>query len=82
MAGWSALSILGYARRAAVALPVLLGTDLAVALGCLLATRWIVPDGQNPEILPMLWVASAALAWGVVSTKGGHSVPTLFVVTV
>jgi signal transduction histidine kinase len=70
MAGWSALSILGYARRAAVALPVLLGTDLAVALGCLLATRWIVPDGQNPEILPMLWVASAALNWGVVGGSG------------
>lgn len=66
MACWSALSIVGYARRAVLPLPLLLGTDLAVTLGCLLATRWIVPAAQNPEILPMLWVASAALAWGVV----------------
>lgn len=66
MAGWSVLSIVGYARRAVLPLPLLLGTDLVVTLGCLLATRWVVPPGQNPEILPMLWVASVALAWGVV----------------
>jgi len=66
MAGWSALSIVGYAGRAVIPLRPLLGLDMGVTLGCLLATRWIVPAAQNPEILPMLWVASAPLAWGIV----------------
>lgn len=77
MAVWSVLSILGYARcRLAPArpmrprLPLLLVADLVVTLGCLLATRWIVPPGLNPEILPMLWVASPVLAWGVVGGSG------------
>jgi signal transduction histidine kinase len=78
---WSIVSILGYARHRRTAGPrpplLLLGTDLAVTLGCLLATRWIVPPGQNPEILPMLWVASAAIAWGVVGGSGAGTAAAL-----
>lgn len=79
MALWSVLSILGYARYRSPApdphpmrpaLPLLLVADLVVTLGCLLATRWIVPPAQNPEILPMLWVAAPVLAWGVVGGSG------------
>lgn len=74
---WSVLSIVGYARRAALPLRLLLGTDLVVTLGCLLATRWIVPAADNPEILPMLWVASAVLAWGVVGGSGAGTAAAL-----
>ena len=89
MGAWSVLSILGYARHRGARdrgtrdravrppLPLLLGADLAVTLGCLLATRWIVPPGQNPEILPMLWVASAAIAWGVVDGSGAGTAAAL-----
>lgn len=89
MGAWSVLSILGYARHRGARdrgtrdravrppLPLLLGADLAVTLGCLLATRWIVPPGQNPEILPMLWVASAAIAWGVVGGSGAGTAAAL-----
>ncbi|MBR7839241.1 hypothetical protein KDL01_38625, partial [Actinospica durhamensis] len=64
MGGWTLVSIVAYAhprgRTAAV-----LGADLLVTFCCLLATRWVVPAGGNPEILPMLWVAGPALAWGI-----------------
>ena len=85
MTVWSAVSIAGYARhrdggrpdRLTPPLPLLLGADLAVTLGCLLATRWIVPPGQNPEILPMLWVACTAIAWGVVGGSGAGTAAAL-----
>lgn len=81
MGAWSVVSIRGYARhrRTGAARPssLLLGSDLAVTLGCLLATRWIVPPGQNPEILPMLWVASAAIVWGVVGGTGAGTAAAL-----
>ncbi|ETA71037.1 MacS family sensor histidine kinase [Actinospica robiniae] len=84
MALWSVASILGYARyrpapdrRTRPALPPLLVADLVVTLGCLLATRWIVPPGQNPQILPMLWVASVVLAWGVVGGSGAGTAAAL-----
>jgi signal transduction histidine kinase len=65
MAVWSLASVVAYAHRAGRCAPVLVA-DLAVTFGCLLATRWVVPPGGNPQILPMLWVAAPALAWGVV----------------
>jgi signal transduction histidine kinase len=65
MAFWSVASIFGYAHRAGRQ-AVVMGADLVVTLGCLLATPWIVPPGADPQMLPMLWMASPALAWGVV----------------
>jgi signal transduction histidine kinase len=45
-----------------------------VTLACLLATPWIVPPGTDPQMLPMLWIASPALAWAVVGGSGAGAV--------
>ncbi len=69
MSGWTLVSIVAYAHRRGRGAPVL-AVDLLITFGCLLATRWVVPPGGNPEILPMLWVAAPALAWGIVGGAG------------
>src|SRR5512139_3881684 len=50
----------------------LLVADLSIAAGCLLATRWVeTPDriDAGARTLPVIWVASAVLAWGVAGGK-------------
>ncbi|MEV8512686.1 DUF5931 domain-containing protein [Dactylosporangium sp. NPDC051484] len=67
MVVWTAVSSLAYARPERRGWP-LLTADLAVAAGCLLASRWIVnPDGLGvgAPTLPMAWVASPVVAWAI-----------------
>ncbi|WP_380018207.1 MacS family sensor histidine kinase [Dactylosporangium sucinum] len=67
MAAWTVVASLAYARPEHRGWP-LLAADLAVAGGCLLASRWIVnPDGLGvgSPTLPMAWVASPVVAWAI-----------------
>jgi signal transduction histidine kinase len=67
MAVWTTVSSLAYARPERRGWP-LLTADLAVAAGCLLASRWIVnPEGLGvgAPTLPMAWVASPVVAWAI-----------------
>ncbi|MFC5754519.1 DUF5931 domain-containing protein, partial [Actinomadura rugatobispora] len=50
----------------------LLAADLAVALGCLLATTWVESAGNissGRSTLPASWVAAAVLSWAVAGGK-------------
>ncbi|MEU8796649.1 DUF5931 domain-containing protein [Spirillospora sp. NPDC048819] len=67
MAAWTAYAVRAFAdprRRGRT----LLGADLAVAAGCLLATAW-VETAENiaagRPTLPVSWVAAAVLSWAV-----------------
>ncbi|MEV6929816.1 DUF5931 domain-containing protein [Dactylosporangium sp. NPDC051485] len=67
MAVWTAVSSLAYARPERRGWP-LLTADLAVAAGCLLASRWIVAPaglGLGAPTLPMAWVAAPVVAWAI-----------------
>ncbi|MFC9976095.1 MacS family sensor histidine kinase [Spirillospora sp. NPDC127200] len=71
MAAWTAYATLAYARPERRAWPTL-AADMAVAMGCLLATPWAesvdgLQDGR--PTLPVSWVAAAVLAWAVVGGK-------------
>jgi signal transduction histidine kinase len=67
MTAWTVVSSLAYARPERRGWP-LLAADLAVAAGCLLASRWIVNPaglGVGSPTLPMAWVASPVVAWAI-----------------
>jgi signal transduction histidine kinase len=67
MALWTALAGYAYAIPAWRRWP-LLGTDLVVTAGCLLASRWVVtPDAlsRGASSVPMAWIAGPVLAWAV-----------------
>ncbi|MFG2039276.1 DUF5931 domain-containing protein [Dactylosporangium sp. NPDC048998] len=67
MVVWTAVSSLAYARPERRGWP-LLTADLAVAAGCLLASRWIVDPGGlvvGAPTLPMAWVACPVVAWAI-----------------
>lgn len=67
MAVWTVAAGYGYSEPARRGWPLLVA-DLAVAAGCLLATRWVVqPGGLAPgqTTLPSVWVAGAVLAWAL-----------------
>ena len=76
MAVWSVASVFAYARRSGRQ-ALVMAVDLVVTLGCLVSTPWIVPPGADPQMLPMLWIASPALAWGVIGGSLGGTVAAL-----
>jgi len=64
MAAWTAVTTTRYLRPPWP----LLGADLAVTLGCLIATRPVVGGEQldhGTPIIPVAWLASPVLAWAV-----------------
>lgn len=64
MAGWSVLTIWAYTRPRGRAWP-LLGADVAVTAGCLLASRWVVGVEQLTHSMPTLtvtWMACPVVA--------------------
>lgn len=74
MVVWSAVTIAAYERPRTRAWPML-AADMAVTVGCLLSTRWVVgvedqlPVGQLPVGVPTLtltWMACPVLAVAVV----------------
>ncbi|MEU8301954.1 DUF5931 domain-containing protein [Actinomadura sp. NPDC048955] len=83
LGGWAVLAVMaawtGYASfvfRPAAFAPggpgprgrALLGADLAVAAGCVLATAWVETPSNisaGRPTLPVSWVAAAVLAWAV-----------------
>ncbi|WP_218005784.1 MacS family sensor histidine kinase [Actinomadura hibisca] len=71
MAAWTAYATVAYARPERRAWPML-AADMAVAVGCLLATAWVETasglEAGRPT-LPVSWVAAAVLAWAVVGGK-------------
>ncbi|WP_018654831.1 MacS family sensor histidine kinase [Actinomadura flavalba] len=75
MAVWSVVATVGYAdphRREGTSGRVLIGGDLLVAAGALLATSWVeTPEGlaAGRPTLPVSWVAASVLAWAV---QGGR----------
>jgi signal transduction histidine kinase len=77
MVVWTGFATWAYAapRRRT---PVLLGTDLAVALGLLLATPLVKGPGFNATV-PGFWIAAALLAWAIhYRLVGGLVAGTLF----
>jgi signal transduction histidine kinase len=67
MAVWTVIAGYAYARPVRRDRP-LLAIDLAVATGCLLATRWVVQPGgvaAGQTTLPTVWVAGAVLAFAL-----------------
>ncbi|WP_242901910.1 MacS family sensor histidine kinase [Actinomadura terrae] len=73
MAAWTAYTVLAYRDQRRRGWPLLIA-DLAVAVGCVLATAWVeraenIADGR--PTLPVSWVAAALLAWAV---AGGRRV--------
>ncbi|GAA4093957.1 MacS family sensor histidine kinase [Actinomadura miaoliensis] len=70
MAAWTAWATFAFADPRRRGWP-LLAADLAVAMGCLLATVWVEsPEGiaAGRPTLPVSWVAAAVLSWAV---RGG-----------
>lgn len=70
MAAWTAWATFAFADPRRRGRP-LLAADLAVAMGCLLATAWVEsPEGiaAGRPTLPVSWVAAAVLSWAV---RGG-----------
>ncbi|POM24127.1 Sensor histidine kinase LiaS [Actinomadura rubteroloni] len=78
--GWAVLAVMVVWTAAATALfadgrrrgPALLAADMAVALGCLLATAYVETSAgiaAGRPTLPVSWVAAAVLAWAV---QGGR----------
>ena len=60
---WTALATWAYAdprRRTSL----LLGADLAVALGLLLLTPWVKGEGFHATV-PGFWIMGALLAWAI-----------------
>lgn len=71
MAGWTVISWYAYSvprlRDCGRGWP-LLGTDMAVAAGCLVASQAVVPPSAlraGAATVPTVWVAGAVLAWAV-----------------
>ncbi|TMQ82889.1 sensor histidine kinase, partial [Actinomadura soli] len=65
MAAWTAYTVPAFGDPRRRGWP-LLGADLAVASGCLVATAWVetpanIADGR--PTLPVSWVAAAVLSW-------------------
>src|SRR5262245_25177661 len=68
MAAWTAVTTTRYLRP----LWPLLGADLAVTLGCLIATRPVVGSVQldnGTPIIPVAWLAGPVLAWAVAGRR-------------
>jgi DNA-binding CsgD family transcriptional regulator len=73
MTAWTAFAVYAYRYPGRHGWP-LLSADLAVAVGCLLATGWVESLGRlmlGAPNLPASWVASPVLAWAV--AKGRRS---------
>jgi signal transduction histidine kinase len=68
MAGWTAVTIFGYERTRLPRWP-LLATDLAVTVCCLLVSPPIIGAAAGrlgiANNLPVAWMASPVLAWGI-----------------
>ena len=64
MALWTGYSSYAYPRDARRGL-VLPGADLAVTVGCLLLTRWVLPPDDLAVTLPMVWIAGPVIAWAI-----------------
>ncbi|WP_026341293.1 MacS family sensor histidine kinase [Actinomadura atramentaria] len=82
LGGWAALGAMTVWTAVATVLfadprrrtPAALAADMAVALGCLLATAYVeTPEGlaEGRPTLPVSWVAATVLAWAV---RGGRRV--------
>lgn len=70
MAGWTVLTALAYSRPALRRWP-LLGADLAVAMGTVIATRFLDDVDRieaGAQTLPVVWAATPVLAFAV---RGG-----------
>jgi signal transduction histidine kinase len=71
MAAWTAFTGWAYAVRRRRTWP-LLTADLAVAIGCLASSYWVVGPAKmaaGAATLPMSWVAAPVVAWAV---RGGR----------
>jgi signal transduction histidine kinase len=67
MAGWTAVTVYGYARPRWRGWP-LLTADLLVTAGCLVVSPWVLGEEgrrQGVATLPVAWVAGPVLAWAV-----------------
>jgi signal transduction histidine kinase len=67
MFSWSVLSAILYTDPARRRWP-LLAVDMAVTLGCLAASSWVIPAAAlrtGAPTLPMAWVAGAVLSWAI-----------------
>ncbi len=70
MALWTGYSSYAYSREARRRWP-LLWADLAITVGCLLLTRWVLPAGDIAVTLPMVWIAGPVVAW---ATRAGRRI--------
>jgi signal transduction histidine kinase len=67
LGAWTAYTVIAYNRPAARRWP-LLAADFAIALGFLVATRWVVgpePLKAGVPTLTVAWLAAPVLAWAV-----------------
>lgn len=48
--------------------------DLAITIGCLLLTRWVLPAGDITVTLPMLWIAGPVIAFAIRTGRRGGAV--------
>ena len=81
MAGWTAFATYAYADPARRGRPLLVA-DLAVAVGCLLATAWVESVGRlmlGAPNLPTIWVAASVLAWAVAMGRTGGAIAAVLV---
>ncbi len=65
MAAWSVVATYAYSRVAWRGWPLLIA-DLAVTVGCLVASHWVITEAslrRGSATIPMVWVAAVVAAW-------------------
>jgi signal transduction histidine kinase len=81
MAGWSAVTIYGYARPRWRGWP-LLTADLVVTAACLLASPWVFgPAGHRIGIanVPGVWIAGPVVAWAITGGRRRGAVAAVLI---
>jgi signal transduction histidine kinase len=79
MAGWSGLTIYGYARPDWRRWPLLVA-DLVVTAACLLASPWVLGaggHGRGVGSIPLAWIAGPVLAWAIAGGRRRGAVAAL-----